>query len=294
MSFAWDNEGWVPCGPSAPQPAAHLESVSGAVSIESLPDIEDGILIVTSGSWVYLVDSQTLATITTLRTNDDGQKASMLLGQRTRCDTCGSVALQDFAVVSEKGRLHELIVDVRSNKSTEPDVYAFCVKRQQSICNTIHDGVKTTHTLSHPGAWQALPSHAILGIRKRPPPAPEPLTSPQLRHRRSARSQHLIESSQDEWEAYCLSLSGELKSLDLSSVTSLTNDTDQALYVTKPGPAAVLDSQSVAIAYGNCVKVLRASVPKSGAGLGRVGVTDRHSSTVTSRRRGTGSGRKTL
>jgi hypothetical protein len=294
MSFAWEHEGWAPCGLSTPQSPAHLESVSGAVSIESFPDSEDGILVVTSGSWVYLVNSWTLATITTLRTNEDSQKASMILGHRTRCETCGSVALQDFAVVSEKGKLQELIVDVRSNESTEPDIYGFCIKRQQSICNTIHDGVKTTHTLNHPGAWQALPSHAILGIRKRPPPAPEPLTSPQLRHRRSARSQHLIESNQDEWEAYCLSLSGELKTLDLSSVTSPTSDADQVLYVTKPGPAALLDSQSVAIAYGNRVKVLRASVPKSSAGLGRVSVADRHSSTVTSRRRGTGSGRKTL
>jgi hypothetical protein len=294
MSFAWDNNDWTPYVSSESQSAASLESVSGAVLIQAFPDSEEAILIVTSGSWVYLVDSWTLATLTTLRTNDDSQKASMLLGQRTRCDTCGSVALQDFAVISEYGKLQELAIDVRGSESTEPDTYGLCVKRQQPICNTIHDGVKTTHTLSHPGAWHALPSHAILGIRKRPPPVPEPLTSPQLRHRRSARSQHLIESSQDEWEAYCLSLSGELKTLDLSSANSASGDTEQALYVTKPGPTAVLDSQSVAIAYGNCIKVLRASVPKSGAGLGRVGVADRHSSTVTSRRRGTGSFRKTL
>lgn len=294
MSFAWQDGVWTPCVSSQSQSAAQLESVSGAISIESFPDSEDEILVVTSGSWAYLVDARTLATITTLRTIEKGQKASLVLGQCTRCDACGSVALQNLALVSEKGKLEELIVDVRGSETTESDIYAFCIKGQQSICNTLHSSVKTTHTLSAPGAWHALPSHAVLGIRKRPPPPPSPSPTPpsQLRHRRSARSQHLIDSSPDEWEAYCLSLSGELKTLDLSSAS----DAEQTLYVTKPGPAAPLDSQAVAIAYGNSVKVLRASVPKSSAGMnGRAGAHERGASTVvTSRRRGTGSGRKGL
>lgn len=292
-SYAWDNLGWTQFTSSESQSELLLESISGAVSVEMFPDGEDEVLTISSGSRVYLVDVRTLTIITTLHTIAEGQKASLVLGQRTRCDACGSVALQGLAVASEKGKLQELVVDVRGGGNAETAIHNFCIKRQQSICNTIHDATKTTHNIQNPGAWHALASHAVLGIRKRPSQAPEPLPSHQLRHRRSARSQHLIETAQDEWEAYCLSLTGELKTLDISTSVP-SSDADQALYVTKPGPTALIDGQSVAVAFGNCIKILKASVPKNSSGLGRTGAADRNSSTVTSRRRGTGSGRKLL
>jgi hypothetical protein len=250
---------------------------------------------VSSGPWVYLVDVRTLAVITTLHTVAEGQKSRLVPGQRTRCDACGSIALQGLAVVSEKSKLQELVLDVRGSDAIASEHLDYCLKGLHSICNTIHDSSQTTHNLTSPGVWHALSSHTILGIRKRvPSPAPSPLSSPsQLRHRRSARSQHLIDSAQDEWEAYSLSLAGELKTLDIST-TSPSGEADQALYVTKPGPAAALDSQSVAIAFGNCIKVLKASAPRGTSGHGRAGAADRSVNPVTSRRRGTGSGRKML
>ena len=292
-SYSWESSVWAQCISSDSQSTLHLESVSGAVSIEVFPDSEDEIVVVSSGPWVYLVDVRTLTVITTLHTVAESQKASLVLGQRTRCDACGSIALQGLAVASEKSKPQDLIVDIRGSESIASEHLDYCLRGQYPNCNTIHDASQTTHNLPTPGAWHALSSHTILGIRKRPPPPPSPSPAPsssQLRHRRSARSQHLIDATQDEWEAYCFSLTGELKTLDIST----SDDADQALYVTKPGPAAALDSQSVAIAFGNCVKVLKASAPRCSSGLGRVGAADRSVNPVTSRRRGTGSGRKIL
>lgn len=230
--------------------------------------------------------------MTTLQTVAEGQKTSLVLGQRTRCDACGSIALQGLAIVSEKSKLQELIVDVRGSEAIASEHLDYCLKGPQSNCNTIHDSSQTTHNLPSAGTWHPLSSHTIVGIRKRPPPPPPSRlpSSSQLRHRRSARSQHLIDSTADEWEAYSLSLAGELKTLDICA----SSDADQALYVTKPGPTATLDSQSVAVAFGNCIKVLKASAPRGGSGLGRAGAADRGVNPVTSRRRGTGSGRKML
>jgi hypothetical protein len=296
LSYSWENGAWAQFVSHESQSALHFEAISGAVSIESFPDSEDEIIVVSWGSWVYLIDVRTITIVSTLHTVAEGQKASLVLGQRTRCDACGSVALQSLAIASEKGKLQELVVDIRGSEMISSEHRGLCIKRLQPSCNTVLDSRKTTHNLSSPGAWHALSSHAILGIRKRPPPPPpsSPIPSPQLRHRRSARSQHLTDSTQDEWEAYCFSLTGELKALDIST-SSASGETEQALYVTKPGPTAALDSQSVAIAFGNCIKVLKASVPKSSAGLGgRAGAADRNVNPVTSRRRGTGTGRKLL
>jgi hypothetical protein len=294
-SYSWESSFWAQCTSSEPQSTLHLEFVSGTVSIEPFPDSEDDIVIVSSGPWVYLVDVRGLTVITTLHTVAEGQKARLVLGQRTRCDACGSIALQGLAVASEKSKPQDLIIDVRGSEAIASEHLDYCLKGLHSICNTIHDSSQTTHNLPNPGAWHALSSHTILGIRKRlPSPPPSPLPSPsQLRHRRSARSQHLIDSAQDEWEAYSLPLTGELKTLDIST-SSPSGEADQALYVTKPGPAAALDSQSVAIAFGNCIKVLKASAPRGSSGLGRAGAADRSVNPVTSRRRGTGSGRKML
>jgi hypothetical protein len=293
-SYSWESSVWAPSISSESHSTLYLESLFGAVSIEHFPDSEE-IVIVSSGPWVYLVDVRTLTIITTLHTVAEGQKARLVLGQRTRCDACGSIALQGLAVASEKSKLQELIVDVRGSESIASEHLDYCLRGLQSICNTIHDSSQTTHNLPIPGAWHALSSHTILGVRKRlssPPPSTLPSSS-QLRHRRSARSQHLIDSAQDEWEAYSLSLTGELKTLDIST-SSPSSDADQALYVTKPGPAAALDSQSVAIAFGNCIKVLKASAPRGSSGLGRAGAADRGVNPITSRRRGTGSGRKMI
>jgi hypothetical protein len=114
---------------------------------------------------------------------------------------------------------------------------------------------------------------------------------------------------EDQWEAYSLSLAagGELKTLDLCSAEAATPTSVEIsqhqqtkLYITRPGPTALLDSLSVAVALGNNVKVLRIAAPKSlggqqtqGNGHGGSelsGGSMRLSTANTSRRRGTGNG----
>jgi hypothetical protein len=309
----------------------HLPSISGAVTIEALPENEREFLIVTSASHVYLVDALTLLTITSVSTSatNGSQNVSFLSGQRTTCDSCGGIALQGFAIASSTPKGQDIALHLRSsekNTNTEAgnSIYTICVRNQNTTCNSLNDASLTaTHTLSNPGIWHALPSHALLGVRKRPlPPLPSPSSTPShqqhLRHRRSARSQHALPPTkaapttpeeEDQWEAYSLSLTagGDLKTLDLcpaeaaSTISAESNRNQQTeLYITRPGPTALLDSLSVAVALGNNVKVLRIAAPKSlagqqGQGNGHGGPelsggSMRLSNTATSRRRGTGSG----
>lgn len=288
------------------------------------------MLIVSSASRVYLVDTLTLliATSVSASTANGTQNASFVSGQRTTCDACGGMALQRFAIASgtHKGQdiaLHLRSSEKSSNTEAGNSIYAFCVRNQNATCNSINDASLTaTHILSNPGTWHALPSHALLGVRKRPlSPLPSPSATPSqhqhLRHRRSARSQHALPSvkatpttspeAEDQWEAYSLSLTagGDLKTLDLCPAEAATsgesNQNQQTkLYITRPGPTALLDSLSVAVALGNNVKVLRIAAPKSiggqqGQGNGHGGAelsggSMRLSNAATSRRRGTGSG----
>lgn len=314
--------------------AAHptyLPSVSGAVSIEQSTENGDEILIVTSGPQVHLVNALTLIIITSVSTatTNGTQNASFISGQRTSCDACGGIALQGFAVASSTPKGQDVALHLRSSEkkdnSDSNNIYALCIKSQKEICNSISDtSIASTHIISNPGTWHALPSHALLGIRKRPlvhvsSPSPTP-PQQQLRHRRGARSQHVLPpmkaaattlEEEDQWEAYSLSLTagGDLKTLELCPAESASAASEESsvlgqnqqtkLYITRPGPTVLLDSLSIAVALGNNVKVLRITGPKSlaghkGQGNGHAGSelsagSMRSSNTATSRRRGTGS-----
>jgi hypothetical protein len=329
--FTFSDSLWTQIPSAEAAHATHLPSISGAVSIDSFPESGYGLLIVSSASQVYIVDALTLLTVASVSTatTNGTQNVSFLSGQCTICDACGGMALQAFAIASSTPKGQDIALHLRSserNSNTEAgnSIYAFCVSNQNATCNSINNTSLTTiHTISNPGTWHALPSHALLGVRKRPilalpPRSTTPPKQQHLRHRRSARSQHALPSiapttttseEEDQWEAYSLSLTdaGDLKTLDLcpTEVTSITpgdvNQNQQTkLYITRPGPTALLDSLSVAVALGNNVKVLRIAAPKSlagqqvqGNGHGGSelsGGSMRLSTATTSRRRGTGNG----
>jgi hypothetical protein len=328
--FGFSDSMWTQTPSAETAHATHLPSVSGAVSIESLPESGHELLTVSSASHVHIVDALTLLTIASVSTTTTNgtQNSSFLSGQRTTCDACGGMALQGFAIASSTPKGQDMALQLRSserNSNTEAgnSINAFCVRNQNAACNPINDAsLTTTHTISNPGMWYALPSHAVLGVRKRPvltlpPRSTTPPKQQHLRHRRSARSQHALPAmpaapttseEEDQWEAYSFSLTtGDLKTLDLcpTEATATTSgevvqNQQTKLYITRPGPTALLDSLSVAVALGNNVKVLRITAPKGlggqqvqGNGHGGSelsGGSMRLSNAATSRRRGTGSG----
>jgi hypothetical protein len=329
--FTFSDSMWTQTPSAEAAHATHLPSVSGAVSIESLSESGHELLVISSAAQVHIVDTFDLLSITSvsIATTNETQNASFLSGQRTICDACGGMALQAFAIASSTPKSQDMALQLRSSEKSNTaeashNFQAFCIRSPNATCNSINDAsLTTTHTISNPGTWRALPSHALLGIRKRPILAlPPRLTTPpkqqHLRHRRSARSQHALPAmpaapttseEEDQWEAYSLSLTagGDLKTLDLctTEAASITpgdvNQNQQTkLYITRPGPTALLDSLSVAVALGNNVKVLRIAAPKSlggqqvqGNGHGGSelsGGSMRLSTATTSRRRGTGNG----
>lgn len=115
-------------------------------------------------------------------------------------------------------------------------------------------------------------SQAILGLRK--PASPHEGQrkaggASRLRRRQHTRSNVAADGGKDDdnenddaWQGYRLSANGELESISVlpeanDSNTGLLNTDSTALYVTNAGPAVPLDDQSVAVAFGNTVKIVR-------------------------------------
>ncbi|KAM0722997.1 hypothetical protein Q7P37_001195 [Cladosporium fusiforme] len=284
--FTFDDGHWMNYTSQDSQSVSPFKDVSGAVSIKLYSENGDKLLIVKSNSsWVYFVDAQTMAVVTSLRPINSASSPaapSPILGQRIICDACGLTALQDLTLATEAQKTETLYLETRGPSLREAAVSptGICIHRPKTHCNTINDAEITSTSLSNPGTWRALPSHAPNPPSKNkntPRPAPP--------------------AQEDVWEAYRLSPRGEVKTLDLAAAhAAYEND----LFVTKPGPTVSLDAYSIAVAFGNAVKILRASPPKLSGAAGSAGSAGammdgqlaNSGGVVSSRRRGTGNGRK--
>ncbi|SMY20645.1 unnamed protein product [Zymoseptoria tritici ST99CH_1A5] len=147
-------------------------------------------------------------------------------------------------------------------------------RRMTSHCRALGSAIRAKLICTMPGTWAMVDSQTILGIRRRQHDNEAPSTSStattgrglstsQPRQRRNARSTSHDQEAQDErWEVFKLSPNGtddEIETLDLPNTSDGATVTgeDSALYVINPGPIVALDSQAVAVAFGNTIKVIR-------------------------------------
>lgn len=261
-----------------------LDAISGRVNITSLTDEEEnGLLLLQAAGTLLLVDGRSLQVLKSCTVDRTGLA---ILGPSLRCAGCGRLALRFLGIAEDDQRLGELHLTTLSSSTDEAN--GLCTHETSAQCGSLDDAASETHTLQQPGSWMPLPSHAVLGLRKS---VPNPSTNglgdqSQVRLRRTTRrSLQPVSTEEDRWEAYAMSLDGSVATVDLADcmVTADGDPDATALFVTKAGPAVLLGDHSVAIAFGNAVKVLKAA--KTGPSLGRPDVQglERHSSTTRKR-----------
>ena len=80
-----------------------------------------------------------------------------------------------------------------------------------------------------------------------------------MRRRRHAQSTTNIDQAEDIWETYKFFLDGEVQTMYVLPNGDSDSEQGTALYVSKAGAAVPLDSQSIAVAFGNTVKVIKST-----------------------------------
>ena len=124
--------------------------------------------------------------------------------------------------------------------------------------------VEDVHVLEHPGDWDVLPIGYVVGARKidskpisREEAKMHQPTALGLRRRgpfKRRLSRDLKDVQQDDqWEAWSLSLRGDRSTMKLSS----DGDTSSELLVSTLGPIENIGKRSLAIGFGNVVKIVR-------------------------------------
>lgn len=132
-------------------------------------------------------------------------------------------------------------------------------------CNSWTEARVSTYIVKHPGQWESLPSGAVVGVRKRRA-VQHTLHSPisvvtSLRRRSNNSSAPIISSSKsktqvpDVWEAWMISAKGERHSQPLYQEGDHQQG-DHQLWVTACGPMTRVGRRSVALGFGNVIKVI--------------------------------------
>lgn len=201
---------------------------------------------------------------------------------------CGAPAVHSLSVAYKEEESDHLIMQTFSlderatsliclGKSSDNDTYN---------CRGLASAHDTVHIVEPAGAWEAISSLGLVGIRKCDTSStpsssvsgagcepPVLSASASAFHERAVRhgelpksattatpfSSLINDSDSDGWQAWTLSMSGEFRSRPLDSMSR--NDTDELLadeqlFVAAAGPVMKLGKRSVAVGFGNTIKII--------------------------------------
>ncbi|KAK5123065.1 hypothetical protein LTR85_003261 [Meristemomyces frigidus] len=284
VAYSKTEDGWKECNSQSLPVATSQGRVTGAVTMSADSDLGPEVLVVSTASATLFMDSQSLARLGKLEVPPEAGDYGILLGSVTPCPACGSVALKSVAFVTGTS-LSGLCRIISLTAGCEDDT-AICVRNSTVSCSSFDRTRKASHEMANAGAWRSLSSQAVLGLKKKLKTSNVHVAKDrQLRHRRRASvSPQSSGDGEDEWEAYKFSVEGMVETASVPALFEGEAEHDTTLYVNSAGPTASLDHQSIAVAFGNQVKVIRA--PRCGAPTNRSnGPTLERQHSSTSKRR---------
>ena len=194
------------------------------------------------------------------------------------------MSLRSFAFVTESCGSHGF--ELTAHRADEEEA-PFCLRSNLISCRRVDQGHNNIYDMSDAGAWSSPPSHALVGLRRNSKQANGVNGTDQRssRHRRRGSSKPGQQDGEDTWQAYKFGVDGEIETTDVPLPSSESSGATP-LYVNKAGPITALDAQTVAVAFGNTVKIIRTSrrgtISNRSAGqpLERLGSTSRRRLTL--------------
>lgn len=267
VAYAWTNGEWVQgISKTLPIPTLHGR-ITGKVYLEQNAEVGNDICTVISSRHVIFLDAPTFAVLGHLRAQEHERSITgVMIGQTTQCPHCASLAFRCIALCSDGPRDGECVVTTLWAK-TGGDA-ALCLKRGDVACDSFDTAERSKHTLEKAGAWSvSTSSQAVMGIKRQIHQQAQKINQPPYsavtkRRMRRAASQSKDDGDDDDdiWEAFRLSPSGEVDiALDPTLKSSVEQVADNSLYVSTAGPAVPLNSQTVAVAFGNTVKIIKST-----------------------------------
>ncbi|KAF2162353.1 hypothetical protein M409DRAFT_69238 [Zasmidium cellare ATCC 36951] len=292
ISHSWTGDSWSQINEHKLGLETAFGRLAGPVSLQLYSDLDTELVVVKTANMVVFLDSSSLAQVAALELAQTGSHLdAILIGASRKCPACSGLALRNIAATTSSSGKDDRVV---TTWTVDNDEGCFCLTQSSSVCLAFDSTTKDTITINHPDAWSVVKSQAILGMRgRRQQQASEKtdsrrMTTTQLRQRRHARQNAQSQEDREEWEAYKISIDGDMETADIPSASdSRLAGQETDLYVNNAGPVVPLDPQAVAVAFGNSVRIIRSSRRGSINRISAGPSLERQSSTsrrVTSRR----------
>lgn len=266
VAYTWTNGEWVQgISRTLPIPTLHGR-ITGRIHLEQSTEIGNEVCVVISSRSVIFLDSQSLAVLGQITAQEDDRSITgIMLGQSTQCPHCASLAFRCAALCGDGTRDGQTTVTTLWAETG--DDAALCLKSGDSACESFDKAERSKHNLEKAGAWSIVTSsQAMLGMRRQLHQQAngvkqQPYSALTKRRMRRSGSQ-IRHGDEDEnvWEAFRLSPSGEVDVVtDPTSKSSVEHGAEISLYVSNAGPVVALNSQTVAVAFGNTVKIVKST-----------------------------------
>lgn len=254
---------------------------------------ELGLAVIARRHRLDLFDIRSQTFVKFIDTFDTGidhcSKVRVLHSPRRQCPTCQGVAVHSISFVYNDNldntatspyvmRTFAIGVDYNS---------LICLSHvlpgKPNNCKGILDANESFYRIENPGSWEATGTQAVIGIRRVSimPSSRDGVasgndvsadgnTAKPRRRKASFLNGHHSFSVQnatahakpeydgvDEWEVWTLTTAGNFSTVPLHAAGDISNnEVDRELFVAEPGPIKKLGKRSVALAFGNTIKVI--------------------------------------
>jgi len=186
-------------------------------------------------------------------------------GRRKTCLYCGGPSISYFSVVYKEGASSTLMMHTFSAPSSAGR--SICLVNESTPsgkCCGFDRVTEKMHWIENVESWETVNNH-VLGIRRRQhassSAAAKMVESASIRRRQ--RFSKTVDEDDDEWESWSMASDGEINTYPLHDREKhLSRLSTTSLLVSRTGPAVKLGSRSVAVGFGNSIKVLVAGVER--------------------------------
>jgi WD40 repeat protein len=213
-----------------------------------------------------------------------GHSLRILSSPRRECATCHSLAIHSISLVYTDFESQSCVMRTYALSDNYNDLMCLAPKMagKTSSCKGFDSADESVHVVEFPGSWEATGMQSIIGIRMHPTlddthSSADSTTSGadvgyfaskdvtnrlHVGRRTPLIHSHYSDSTtpdcETEWETWTLSSSGEFNTLPLQGLVADKAQSigEDDLFVASAGPIARLGSRSVAVGFGNRIKVL--------------------------------------
>jgi hypothetical protein len=255
--------------------------------IQGVPSL--GLIFALRDEEVEIFDFNSRALIHSFQIGHVKPHSLRVLHPPRRSCLCGAPSVHSLSVAyAEQDADHMIMQTFTLNNSASSQL---CLgkpcDREKFRCRGLDEAEEAVHYVGPAGVWESTSALAVVGIRRsNPSPTPSSTTSgaddahyvpdptalaSALKQRAKKQSvpnallkfnsratTHTSTTDADTWEAWTLSTTGEFRSRpllpdDLNTPVAAFEDD---LFVASPGPITQLGKRSVAVGFGNTVKIL--------------------------------------